>query len=215
MQVFSKYFIVLAAGLLATAPAAAIDKKKNAPMAEGRISVAPYGFKKFCKTEKNHCEIYRNAKSSKTVELTASRYQELAKVNKSVNVEIYPIPELFIFASNDTWKLPTKSGDCEDFVLLKQARLIEMGWPASALLITEVDLQDGTRHAVLTVRTDSGDLILDNLTDKILDWQSVNYRWIKRQSARKMMRWVEIKQGAAPSYLSANAHADILRGLMI
>lgn len=215
MPTIARLLIAGAVALLTTAPAAAIDKKIGYHMVEGRISVPPRGFKQFCITEKDHCEIYRRAKISETIDLNALRYQELVKVNSSVNAEIQPIPENFFFASKDNWKLPLSSGDCEDFVLLKQARLIEMGWPASALLITVVDMQDGTRHAVLTVRTDSGDLILDNVTDKVLDWQNVNYRWIKRQSARKMMRWVKIKKGEVPLNLSAETRSRIIQGQII
>ena len=207
--------MTLVVGLLATAPAAAIDKKVGHNMVEGRISIPPFGFKRFCKTEEDHCEIFRKANGGQHVEMNALRYNELTNVNSTVNAEILPIPEVGQSSSNDNWKLPTSSGDCEDFVLLKQARLIDMGWPESALLITVVDMQDGTRHAVLTVSTDSGDLILDNVTDKIFDWQNVNYHWIKRQSARNMMRWVEIKQDQAILSLSVNARASLLHGLII
>lgn len=208
-------FSALTIGLLAATPGAAFDRGLAKKMVEGRISITPFGFKKFCETERRHCDIFRNASGSELVRMNALRYDELSKVNASVNAEIYPVPEIGLFSSDDDWKLPTNSGDCEDFVLLKQARLIEMGWPESALLITVVDMKDGTRHAVLTVRTDSGDLILDNLTNRVLDWQKVDYRWIKRQSARNMMRWVEIKEGETKLSLSINTRSTLMQGLII
>jgi len=76
---------------------------------------------------------------------------------------------------------------------LKQSRLIQKGWPESALLIAVVDTAEGQRHAVLLVRTNFGDLVLDSLTDKIYHWRKTDFKWIKRQSTRNMMRWVEIK----------------------
>ena len=34
------------------------------------------------------------------------------------------------------------------------------------------------------VRTDAGDLILDNKVDAVLPWQDVKYEFIKRESSR-------------------------------
>lgn len=211
------FFTVLCAVILGATPAAAIETVLGQKMIEGRVSVTPIGFKKFCQTEKEYCEVYRKASvgAPQKVAMSALRYDQLSKVNASVNAEIRPIPEFAIFNSNDDWKLPTGSGDCEDFVLLKQARLIKEGWPQSALLITVADMQDGTRHAVLTVRTDVGDLILDNVTDEILHWKNVNYRWIKRQSSRNMMRWVEVRSEDVHLSSSVETRTDLLQGLII
>ena len=40
--------------------------------------------------------------------------------------------------------------------------LIQAGWPRQALLITVVRDKKGEGHAVLTVKTDKGEFILDN-----------------------------------------------------
>ncbi len=58
---------------------------------------------------------------------------------------------------------PPTAGDCEDIALLKRRDLIEKGWPVGALLMTVVRQANGEGHAVLTVLTDRGDLVLDNL----------------------------------------------------
>lgn len=165
-------------------------------MKEGRVSFTPFGFKKFCRVERAHCAAYQKASDADKakVTLTLARLAELERINTSVNRDILQVPEMSFFSASykDEWKLPTVSGDCEDLALLKQKRLIELGWPENALLITVADMPGGVRHAVLTVRTEKGDLILDNTTDEIHDWREVNYRWIKRQSVRNMMRWVKI-----------------------
>jgi len=180
-----------------------VDKKAegmgedDARMREGRRSFTPYGFRKFCESEREHCKLFRKSRSKidQIMKLTPDREAELDEINKTVNSTIRAVPEfgLFSLKYKDEWKLPTDSGDCEDFALLKQKQLIEKGWPKNALLITVADLPGGDRHAVLTVRTDRGDFILDNVTDEVLNWRSVDYRWIKRQSARNMMRWVKIE----------------------
>ena len=60
------------------------------------------------------------------------------------------------------------------------------------LLITVVRKRDGEGHAVLTVRTQHGDYILDNLTDDVLAWEDTDYRYLKRQSSEHTGRWVDI-----------------------
>ena len=44
--------------------------------------------------------------------------------------------------------------------------LIQAGWPREALLITVVRDKKGEGHAVLTVKTDKGEFILDNQEDR-------------------------------------------------
>jgi predicted transglutaminase-like cysteine proteinase len=40
----------------------------------------------------------------------------------------------------------------------------------------------GQGHAVLTVRTDKGDLILDNKTFLVKRWDETNYTFVKREA---------------------------------
>ena len=74
-------------------------------------------------------------------------------------------------------------GDCEDYVLQKRRMLIQAGWPREALLITVVRDRKDEGHAMLTVKTDKGEFILDNQTDEILPWTDTGYRFVKRQVA--------------------------------
>ena len=63
----------------------------------------------------------------------------------------------------ERWNYPDDGyGDCEDYALLKRRMLIEAGWPREALLMTVVRDKRGDGHAVLTVKTDKGEFILDN-----------------------------------------------------
>ena len=61
-----------------------------------------------------------------------------------------------------------------------------------ALLITVVFDEAGDGHAVLAVRTDRGEFILDNKTDRIRFWQQTAYRYVKRQSVSDPNRWVSV-----------------------
>ena len=70
--------------------------------------------------------------------------------------------------------------------------LISAGWDPSALLMTVVREQNGDGHAVLMVRTDRGDLILDNQNGKVLLWKDTPYDFIKRQSQADAGKWVAL-----------------------
>ena len=56
---------------------------------------------------------------------------------------------------------------------------------------------DGEGHAVLTLRTGSGDFILDNLTDEVRPWHATGYRFLKRQAVDYTGHWVSIREGQA------------------
>jgi predicted transglutaminase-like cysteine proteinase len=56
--------------------------------------------------------------------------------------------------------------------------------------MTIVREADGEGHAVLTVKTNRGEFILDNLTDDILLWSRTPYQYYKRQSQSDPNLWV-------------------------
>src|SRR4029078_2889704 len=100
---------------------------------------------------------------------------------------------------------------CEDLVLLKRRMLIEKGWPVGALLITVVRQSSGEGHAVLTVLTDRGDLVLDNLDPHIVVWSQTDYHFVKRQSEFDSGQWVSVDDGRAPEVGSLNHWASTRR----
>jgi len=59
-------------------------------------------------------------------------------------------------------------------------------------LITVVRDRKGEGHAVLTVRTDKGEFILDNQNPEILAWFDTGYRFVKRQSQSDPNQWVSV-----------------------
>ncbi|SHF30125.1 Predicted transglutaminase-like cysteine proteinase [Kaistia soli DSM 19436] len=128
------------------------------------------------------------------VVLTPVLWNELIAVNDNVNTAIVPDTDKDIYGREEFWAYPDTlgKGDCEDFVLLKRRELMQRGWPAGSLLITVVRQTNGDGHAVLTVRTDRGDLVLDNLEGKIKLWEQTDYQFIKRQSDTDSGRWVSI-----------------------
>ena len=149
---------------------------------------APPAARDFCNRQPGLCSARGDLK---VVKLTPERSAELKSVNDSVNRRIKERSDLASTAKADDWRLPTKEGDCEDFAILKKAELMQRGWSASALLLTVVTLH-GQGHTVLTVRTDKGDLVLDNRTGAIKDWSRTGYRYFARQSQSESGKWTRI-----------------------
>ena len=98
--------------------------------------------------------------------LTPKAWTDMVKVNDWVNDNVKPITDLEHWGVVERWNYPDDGyGDCEDYVLLKRRMLMQAGWPRQALLITVVRDKKGDGHAVLTVKTDRGEFILDNQVD--------------------------------------------------
>jgi predicted transglutaminase-like cysteine proteinase len=77
-------------------------------------------------------------------------------------------------------------------VLLKRRMLMQAGWPRQALLITVVRDKQGDGHAVLTVKSDKGEFILDNQNEQVMLWSETGYRFVKRQSQTDPNAWIAL-----------------------
>ncbi|KAB0680950.1 transglutaminase-like cysteine peptidase [Aureimonas leprariae] len=149
----------------------------------------PIGHYEFCQRYASECE--RNTQVG-FVKLTQAAWKQIVDVNKVVNSSIFPRTDQEIYGKAEYWEYPKVEGDCEDFALLKQYMLEKAGYPRSALLITVARQPNGDGHAVLTVRTDRGDFILDNLDERVLDWKDSDLRFLKRQSERHAGKWLGV-----------------------
>lgn len=157
----------------------------------GTPARTPIGWVEFCA---DHSEECNNVTSeARNIVLTQKSWKDLVRVNKWVNDNIMPLNDIDHWGVVERWSYPDDGyGDCEDYVLEKRRMLIRAGWPQQALLITVVRDSGGGGHAVLTVKTDKGEYILDSLGDKILLWSEVPYRFIKRQSQTNPNVWYSI-----------------------
>jgi predicted transglutaminase-like cysteine proteinase len=81
-------------------------------------------------------------------------------------------------------------GDCEDFAIAKMDMLAALGVArADMRLIIARDLVRNADHAVLIVQLDGGSVMLDNVTDRLLDGRAPNdYRPI--MSFSQNAKWV-------------------------
>ena len=72
----------------------------------------------------------------------------------------------------------------------------------------------GDGHAVLTVKTDKGEFVLDNQNDEILLWSDTGYRFVKRQSQADPNVWVSLgdpRPAPPPRNLALNNRDKELR----
>jgi predicted transglutaminase-like cysteine proteinase len=153
------------------------------------VTRPPIGWIEFC--AENHDECAGTPGKARDVVLTASAWQDLVRVNRWVNDRIKPMSDTVHWGVVERWSYPDDGyGDCEDYVLLKRRMLIDAGWPRGALLITVVRDQKDEGHAVLTVKTDRGEFILDNKHSKMLPWIETGYHFVKRQSQSDQNVWV-------------------------
>ncbi len=153
-------------------------------------TLPPIGYVNFCRTNRADCAPVR--RFAGRVALTEARASELVGVNRRVNEAVVPKTDLELYGETERWTYPAGSGDCEDYVLLKRKILLDHGWPTSALLITVVRDENNEGHAVLTVRTDQGDLVLDNKQKAIMPWRDTPYSFVKRQSERNPLVWISL-----------------------
>lgn len=177
---------------MVTAASAATSALAGSAMVTGGITSQPIGHYDFCKASPLECSIRSTGVAP--VKMTDKLWKQLASVTKAVNASVTPMNDIDIYGKDEVWAYPDKGvGDCEDYVLEKRRQLNGMGVPLSSLLITVVRKPDGEGHAVLTVRTNGGDFVLDNLNDKVRSWDQTGYRFLKRQAVDNTGRWVSIR----------------------
>ncbi len=149
-------------------------------------TLAPIAFTRFCFRYADDCRV-RNVKNSGEA-FSASHLKDLVEVNRAVNQAIVPKSDDG-GVLNERWRLSPNTGACHDYAVTKRHELLVRGWPSSALLLAEVVVPWGEHHLVLVVRSDKGDLVLDNLTNRIELWSETAYHWVRIQSASNPDFW--------------------------
>jgi predicted transglutaminase-like cysteine proteinase len=193
--------LAIAASLLGmtVAASAAPKQMQRTPAENARVLYAslgdtarsPIGWVEFCGDYPRDCP--RNVTQARDIVMTQTAWRDLVRVNRWVNDNIKPMTDMEHWGVVEKWSYPTDGyGDCEDYVLLKRKMLIDAGWPREALLITVVRDKKNEGHAVLTVKTDKGEFILDNQNEEVVAWTETGYRFVKRQSQTDANTWIAL-----------------------
>ena len=196
-----------AAGIIASAllamPATSNAEERPSFISIGPTVKAPFGWTEFCVEYDPECKTKPSL--ARDVMLTTKAWKDLERINQYVNTHIKPMTDMEHWGVVERWNYPDDGyGDCEDYVLQKRRMLVQAGWPREALLITVVRDKHGDGHAVLTVKTDQGEYILDNQNDQILSWADTGYRFVKRQSQSDPNVWVSLGEPrSAPATASS------------
>jgi predicted transglutaminase-like cysteine proteinase len=176
-------------------------------MTIGESTAPPDGWFQFCADYESECKV--EPSEPKEVALSKHAWKELIRINSWVNNHIKPMSDMAHWGVLDRWSYPDDGyGDCEDYALLKRRMLMQAGWPREALLMTVVRDQNGEGHAVLTVKTDKGEFILDNQREGVLLWSETGYEFLSRQSQSDPNKWVWLYESAGKTRIAAAERAE-------
>jgi predicted transglutaminase-like cysteine proteinase len=172
----------------------------SAPIAASGDARAPYAWSDLCKRSPAECRV--NTAEADRVEMTPKLWKTIVTLNNKINRDIEAVTDEDHWGVVDRWDLPEDGkGDCEDFALLKRKRLAEAGVPRRAMLMTVVIDEENAGHAVLMIRTDRGDYILDNKRNAVLPWSQTGYVYVKRES-QFQTGWTSLGGAQTPTVAS-------------
>lgn len=149
-------------------------------MREGSKTLAPFPFIRYCVSNPPACE----AGGNPAIDWSPDTKSLVVSVNRQVNGSIRPVRD-----RQEEWNANVRAGDCEDFALTKRIALMKAGLPASALRMAVAVTASGEGHAVLVVKTNSGDFVLDNRTNRMLIWNETDLTFLKIASAENPRLW--------------------------
>ena len=197
--------VILMTSIVALLASAAITQAQEQArfIGIGGVTSPPIGWTEFCIEYAPECDTAPSV--PRDVVLSTRALLELKRINVAINTTIKPMTDMDHWGVVERWNYPDDGyGDCEDYALQKRKLLMQAGWPREALLMTVVRDQNGNGHAVLTVKSDRGEYILDNQTNHILPWEDTGYRFVKRQSQFDSNVWVSLGEPrAAPATASS------------
>jgi predicted transglutaminase-like cysteine proteinase len=121
--------------------------------------------------------------------------RQMEELNRFFNSWTYRLDQEN-YAVEDYWATPLeflhRSGDCEDYAIIKYVSLRALGFPADKLRIVVVrDVLRNIAHAVLAVYLDNDILIMDSLFDGVLPHHQVTF-YSPQYSVNEKRRWAHI-----------------------
>jgi predicted transglutaminase-like cysteine proteinase len=123
------------------------------------------------------------------------RRRQMAELNRFLNRWTYRLDHEN-FNVEDYWATPLefldRSGDCEDYAIIKYVSLKALGFPVEQMRIVVVrDVLRNIAHAVLAVYIDKDILIMDSLFEGVLSHKLVTF-YAPQYSVNEKTRWAHI-----------------------
>lgn len=153
-------------GALAAGPTWAAPMDAAPELGKVGKRAAPLGYQLYCLKNKEQCK----GGGAQQVRHSGQLLGKLKRANSSVNSSMR-----FKSDKTDIWG---KGSDCEDYALAKRKLLIREGVSPSALRMAVVRNSKGQGHAVLIVKTDRGEMVLDSARKTILPRQETGYTFL-------------------------------------
>ena len=109
----------------------------------------------------------------------ASIEKKLRRVNSKLNDNPY-LTDIRNWGIEDYWETPLeflkRRGDCEDYAISKYETLKFLGVdPSQMRIVVVTDTNLGINHAVLVVRVEDKNYVLDNQTDHVIDSRRIRH----------------------------------------
>lgn len=125
-----------------------------------------------------------------------NKMELLRYVNSFWNTWPY-VEDIVNWGQEDYWEIPAeflkKSGDCEDYSIIKYFTLKELGVPPESMRVVVVrDTIRNFAHAVLVVYLNDDAFILDNLSNSVLSHTKVR-QYSPQYSVNEFGRWAHMK----------------------
>ena len=155
-------------------------------LATGKVVSPPYGAVKLCDRYLELCD--GSSRLEKTV--MENTLALAARINAEINARYPQRSDMERFGQDDFWApVDSMGGDCEDFALRKKRELLDHGVPFSRLRIATVLDSELRPHAVLLIRINGTDFVLDNMVDDIVDWRATAYTFVRVEDPTVRGQW--------------------------
>jgi predicted transglutaminase-like cysteine proteinase len=128
--------------------------------------------------------------------------EKMRKVTAFFNQWPYKTDNL-LWGVDDYWETPSefinKSGDCEDYAIVKYFAMRSLGVPAERLRVAAIkNAITGNGHAVLVVITDDNAFVMDNVTNAVVSHTRLgHYRPVYSVNEEYMWRHVRPARNTA------------------
>jgi predicted transglutaminase-like cysteine proteinase len=114
--------------------------------------------------------------------VTATPLKDMVRiVNGRINSRVTYATDMELYGVEEFWTQATSQGDCEDYAIAKAVMLLDEGFPHEDMRIATGWTEDHVYHAVLLVRVEDGDWVMDNRHKQIVRLEETGYQLDKIQ----------------------------------